>query len=145
MWSFEHTESTTATPEQIWAYYTDPASAPSWDPLVAHIKIDGPFTTGTTGTNTSAQGQKVKFTISEVTPFSSYTEINSLPLARLTWTHRIIPTPTGCTFTHGVIISGPLSTLYAFLLAKNFSQGMPIASRALARRAEQGPPSSHKK
>lgn len=137
MWSFEHTESTAATPEQIWAYYADPESAPSWDPLVAKIEINGPFATGTTGTNTSTTGQRVKFILSEVTPYSSYTEVNPLPLAQLSWTHRITPTSTGCTFTHGVILSGPLSGLYALLLGRSFKQGMPVASRNLARRAEQ--------
>lgn len=142
MWSFEHTESTTATPEQIWAYYTDTDSAPSWDPLVAKIEINGPFAVGTTGTNTSSTGQKVKFIISELTLYRGYTEVNTLPFARLAWTHQITPTSTGCVFTHGVILSGPLSGLYALLLGRSFKQGMPVASRNLAHRVEQGPPQS---
>lgn len=145
MWSFEHTESTTATPEQLWAYYADPASAPSWDHLVAEIQINGPFATGTTGTNRPSRGPRVTFTLTEVTPYSSYTEVNTLPLAKLTWTHRILRTPVGSTFTHGVIFSGPFSSFYAFFLAKNYAQGIPRAMRTLARSAELGPPPPYRK
>ncbi len=144
MWSFEYTKSTTATPEQIWAYYADSTTAPLWDPLVAEIQMNGPFVTSTTGVNKASNGQKVKFVLTEVTPFSSYTEVNQLPFAQIVWTHRVTPTSAGCTFTHGVLISGPLSWLYTLLLGKSFKQGMPIASNNLARFAEAGPPPSQK-
>lgn len=71
MWSFEHTEQTTATPEQLWAYYVDAPIAPLWDPLVAEIRRHGPFATGSTGTNKPPHGPRVKSRLTEVVPHTS--------------------------------------------------------------------------
>ena len=145
MWSFEHTEQTTATPERLWAYYVDAVTVPLWDPLVAEIRRNGPFATGTTGTSKPPQGPRVKSLLTEVAPYTSYTEVNQLPFARLSWTHRITPTQSGSTLTHGVIFSGPLSSLFALFLSKNFAHGIPLAMQRLVQFAEQGPPELHRK
>lgn len=138
MWSIENTETTTATPEELWACYVDTDSGPSWDPLVAEIKLHGPFATGTTGTNKPPVGPKLKFIFTEVIPFSSYTEVTKAPGAEMTFTHSLTSTPNGTTFTHGIICQGLLSGLYALILRKNYTRLLPIAMKALAHTAPQG-------
>lgn len=38
MWAFEHTETTSATPDQLWARYIEPATWPQWDHGIAAVR-----------------------------------------------------------------------------------------------------------
>ena len=49
MWQFEHTETTRATPEQLWAHYADPATWPVWDDETESVTVEGPMAVGTRG------------------------------------------------------------------------------------------------
>jgi len=43
MWRFERTETTSATPEQLWARYVDPTTWPQWDHGAERVTSDGPL------------------------------------------------------------------------------------------------------
>lgn len=141
MWTFEHTETTSATPAQLWARYTDPTRWPEWDHETERVTIDGPFAAGTTGTLKPVKGPKTKFRMLEVTPFEGFSDVSRLPLALLTFTHRLQKAADGTRFTHAVSITGPLAPVFARVIGANIAAGLPAAMRRLAGLAEQPPAS----
>lgn len=139
MWAFEHTETTSATPAQLWARYAEPSTWPEWDHEAANVTVRGPVAVGTRGSLKPVKGPETPFTFTEVTPEVSFADVSRLPLARLTFAHRIEPTATGSRFTHRIAITGPLSPLFARVIGKRIAAGLPKAMRALARLAEAVP------
>lgn len=139
MWALSFTQETTATPEQIWAYYEAIDLAPTWDPLVRRIEVSGPLAVGTTGFNTAKTGQRFPMIYTEMTRYRSYTEVTSVPLSQQAFTHVIEPLADGCRFTHGVMVTGPLAWAYRILLYRSYTRGIPAALRALAHLAETQP------
>lgn len=137
MWSFENTQTTSAAPEAVWARYADPASWPQWDHEIEYVTADGPLEVGTTGRLKPAGGPVTRFVYTEVEPGVSFTDVTKLPLARLTFRHRIEPTADGCRFTHTVTITGPLSPLFARVIGRKIEAGLATAMRSLAAMAER--------
>ena len=142
MWTYEHTETTRATPAQLWARYAEPATWPEWDAETAWVTVEGPVAVGSRGTLKPVHGPATRFTFTEVSPEVGFADVTRLPLARLAFTHRIEPLGTGSRFTHGVTISGPLAPLFARVVGKGIAAGLPSAMRALAQLAEGGPAES---
>lgn len=140
MWQLEHSQRTTADPQRVWAWYLDHASAPSWDPLIAEIRPDGPMAVGSGGRNTPRRGPAVRFRYTEVTPERSYTEVSRPPGARMAFTHLLTVDGATTTVTHGMRCEGPLTPLYRVLMGRSFRRGLPVALANLLRLAEQGPP-----
>jgi len=142
-WQLEASEKTTASAETVWAWYEATDIAPTWDPLVGKIKLNGPFSKGTTGTNTAPNGMKFNMVFTEVTRFKSYTEITSLFGAKMIFVHTLIVNDRGCTINHQVLCTGFLSSFYGLLLNKEYKTKFPIALKKLARLADNGlPPKS---
>lgn len=134
---FEHSETTMATPAQLWKRYADPASWPEWDHATERVTLDGPFREGTTGSLKPVGGPKTKFCLLEATEDVSFTDVSRLPLARMRFVHTIDPDPVGTRFTHRVTISGPLSPLFARVIGKKVAAEMPGAMRRLGELAER--------
>jgi len=139
MWTFEHAETTSAAPEQLWARYQDATTWPEWDHEIASVTVQGPMAVGTRGTLKPVKGPATPFIFSEVSPHVGFTDVSRLPLARMTFSHQIEPTPTGSRFVHRVTISGPLSPLFARVIGRNVAAGLPVSMQALARLAETAP------
>lgn len=139
MWTFEHSEITSAAPAQLWARYVDPSTWPEWDHDVAAVTVQGPVAVGTRGRLKPVKGPAVSFTFTEVSPEVDFTDVSPLPMARLTLAHHIEPMATGSRFTHRVTIDGPLALLFARIIGKPIAAGLPAAMRALARLAEAAP------
>lgn len=140
MWVHEHTETTTATPAQLWAHYAEPASWPRWDHEAAEVTVDGPLAVGTRGTFKPVRGPSAHFTFTDVSPHVGFTNVTRLPLARLAVTHRLESTAGGSRLTHGVSLRGPLSPLFVRVVGRKIAAGLPTAMRKLAELAEAGPP-----
>lgn len=136
MWTFEHTETTSAAPAQLWSRYEDPTTWPEWDHEIAAVTVHGPMAVGTRGTLKPVKGPAMTFTFSEVIGEVGFTDVSRLPLARLTFSHLIEQTATGSRFSHRVSISGPLSPVFARVIGKRIAAGLPGAMRELARLAE---------
>lgn len=62
MWMFEHTETTSASPAQLWAHYAEPATWPEWDHETAAVTVEGPLAVGTRGTLKPVKGPATPFT-----------------------------------------------------------------------------------
>ncbi|MGQ0837251.1 SRPBCC family protein [Actinokineospora sp.] len=136
MWTFEHTETTSASPAQLWARYAEPATWPEWDHETATVTVDGPMAVGTRGTLKPVRGPATPFVFTEVTPAVGFTDVSRLPLARLTFSHVIEPTEAGSRFTHRVAISGLLGPVFARVIGRTIAAGLPTVMRELARLAE---------
>lgn len=136
MWMHQHTETTNATPSQLWACYAEPATWPEWDHETVSVTVRGPMVAGTRGVLKPVRGPATPFVFTEVTPGVSFTDVSRLPLARLTFAHSIEPTATGSRFTHRVTITGPLSPVFARIIGRTVAAGLPTAMRELARLAE---------
>jgi hypothetical protein len=139
MWTFEHTEMTSAAPDQVWARYAEPTTWPEWDHEISAVTLRGPMAVGTRGTLKPVKGPATPFTFTSVTPDVGFTDVSRLPLALLTFSHHIEAMVTGCRFTHRVAITGPLSPLFARLIGRKIAAGLPAAMRKLARLAETTP------
>lgn len=139
MWRFEHTETTNATRGQLWQHYAEPTRWPEWDHETERVTVDGPIAPGVTGTLKPVKGPKTKFRFLEVAPLEGFSDVSRLPLARLTFTHRLQDTPDGTQFTQSVTITGALSPLFARIIGANIAAGLPEAMQRLARLAEQTP------
>jgi hypothetical protein len=139
MWTFEHTETTSATPGQVWAHYAEPSRWPEWDQDTAEVTMREPMTVGARGKLKPVKGPWMAFTFTEVTPQVGFTDVSRLPLTRLTFTHHIASTTAGSRITHRVSISGPLSPLFARVIGRTIAAGLPTAMQTLARLAENIP------
>lgn len=143
-WHVEASEVSPATPEQIWTWYADSARTPNWDHLVTIRTIDGPFATGTTGSNRGTGGPAFPWTFTDVVTDQHYTEVTRLPLANLTATHVLTRVANGTRIDHALIVAGPLAWLYRIILRPPFETGIHEALHRLATGAPHGPPPSHR-
>ncbi len=96
------------------------------------VSLDGPFHEGTRGSLKPRTGPRTTFTITEVTPGRSFTDVSTLPFATLTFRHDISPSAEGTSFTHAISITGPLAWLFGPLIGRALAADVPDAMRALA-------------
>ena len=136
MWRFEHTETTSAAPEQVWARYVDPTTWPEWDHGTESVTIEGPFTVGARGRLKPNGGPATSFVVTEAEPGAGFADVTRLPLAKLWFRHRIEAGPGGTRFTHTATITGPLAPLFARLIGRTIAAEMPAAMAALGRLAQ---------
>ncbi|WP_218082601.1 SRPBCC family protein [Anthocerotibacter panamensis] len=139
-WQVDASEVSRATPQQIWRWYEDSERTPNWDHLVTSRKINGPFETGTTGSNQGASGPAFPWVFTDVATNQHYTEVTRLPLATLTATHVLTPTHSGTRIDHALIVAGPLAWVYRLTFKPSFESGIHAALHRLAVGAAMGPP-----
>jgi len=137
MWTFEHAETTTASPAQLWQLYQDPTTWPEWDHQLEDVTVDGPFETGSTGTIKPVGGPRTRYRMVAVTEKVSFTDVTRLPLATMRFDHRIEPGVSDTAFVHRVTITGPLSPLFARVIGRKVAADLPAAMRTLAALAER--------
>jgi ligand-binding SRPBCC domain-containing protein len=133
MYTWSHTVTTTATPEQVWPLYADVQRWLEWDSGLVAVTLDGPFAVGSTGT-LQVEGQPpLTWTLVDVVDDALFTDVTEIPgVATLTFVHRIEPTDDGAAITHEVRIEGPA----ADGLGPMVTSDTPEAMAALARIAE---------
>jgi len=133
MFTWSHTITTTAAPEQVWPLYADVRRWLEWDSGLEAVTLDGPFAVGSTGT-LQVEGQPpLTWTLTEVEDGALFTDVTEIPgVATLTFVHRIDARPDGSAITHEVRIDGPA----AEQLGPMVTSDTPDAMAALARIAE---------
>lgn len=108
MWTYEHSVTATADPTTVWGCYADPAVWPEWDAEVRHLRLDGPFATGVTGTLSLQHLPPMAITVTEVRPGTSFsTEVGTPDGAVIRFTYGLEPVDDHTTrITHRVEIHG---------------------------------------
>jgi hypothetical protein len=81
--TFSHTQATTASPEKVWAHWTDVKSWPKEDANLEWSRLEGAFGVGGKIVMKPKQGPKSVVKITESTPNRSFTAEGSIPLGKL--------------------------------------------------------------
>lgn len=139
-WTVSASAMSKATAHQIWAWYTDTAEVPRWDPLVKEVISHGPFQVNTQGENIPYSGPAMRWTLTEVSVDRSYTESSRLPLATLEATHTISSQDHITKIEHGITVHGPAAWVYRILFGRKVEVGMRRAIDLLAAHASDGSP-----
>ena len=69
---YEHTVTTTASPAEVWALWSDVGSWHHWDPAVEQVALEGHFSEGAAGTMTLSGGVEAPFVLEIVEPRARY-------------------------------------------------------------------------
>jgi hypothetical protein len=133
---FNHTVKTSASPEQIWAVWTDVANWAKWDTELQDACLNGIFELGSIGKLTPKTGQVSTFKISQFSLGKSYTFTVSLPLCKLNVYRYLTTQPDGTYFTHEVSFNGVLAFGFGLLLGRQFRSVLPSVMENIKRIAE---------
>jgi hypothetical protein len=69
---YEHSVTTTASPAEVWALWSDVGSWHRWDPAVERVALEGHFAEGAAGTICLAGGVEAPFVLEIVEPQARY-------------------------------------------------------------------------
>jgi hypothetical protein len=137
---FSHTLQTSASPEKIWAIWTDVAHWAEWDTELADAILDTAFDLGAVGKLKPRSGSVSPFRISQFNAGQSYTFTMKLPLSQLS-VYRHLHVRSGRTyFTHEVSFQGLLAFLFGVLLGRRFRMKLPGIMENIKRIAENTVP-----
>jgi hypothetical protein len=126
-----------APPDAFFARWEDMDTWPEWDGAVAWTRLDGPFAVGTSGVLKPRGGPKVSFVIETLEPGSEFTDVSSMPGARLRIRHLVAVGDDGRTRVDiEVSIHGPLAWLWGKVLGRGIATSTPEALARLVGVAE---------
>ena len=132
MWTDEHTLTTAAGRDAIWALYADVTAWLQWDRGLVSVTIDGPFAAGTSGTLEPIGQDPLPFTLTEATPGVGFTDETPIPGAILRFIHRLEPAGNGTRITHRLEIDGPAADAIGPTLGPAITADFAEAVEALA-------------
>jgi len=122
---FWYTLETSASPEKIWAIWTDVPNWKEWDTGLKNATINSDFELGAKGVITSLENRKSKFKIVDYQEGVSYTLKTKLPLGSL-YVKRYLATKNGkTTFTHEVWFKGLTKGIFAKAFGGKFRAMLP--------------------
>lgn len=143
MWQFEHTLTTEAKLETIWALYSDISTWVEWDKGIEHASLEGPFAAGTRGLLQPQGQERLSFQLTEIDPLRGFSDVTDIPDAgiEIRFSHRLEPVAGGTRITHRVTITGANSDGLGSELGADLLQGIPqtmerLASLALERQQQ---------
>jgi hypothetical protein len=139
-WTVEHTEYTAASPESIWAQWSDVTTWPVWDRGVEHVSLEGPFAVGTKGTLKPAGGPRAHFELTDVRPAEGFVDVTKLPLARMRFEHSAVREDGSTRVTHRVTITGLTAPIFSRVIGRGIAKGLPETVKTLARVAAERDP-----
>lgn len=133
---FRHVETlrTSASPERVFALWSDPTTWATWDPPVERVVLDGPFRVGTAGTMVMAGGFEVPFELTEVTPDERYLDVLRMGELEIRIDHVVEAVEGGSLITVTTEIDGPGAEGVGPMVTAD----APKALAALVAQAESG-------
>src|SRR3954451_23219430 len=107
--TFEHESSvsTTATPADVWALWSDIGSWHCWDPPVQQVSLEGHFAEGAAGTMVLSGGVEAPFTLQIVEPRKRYLDRLTMGDLVINIDHEVAATDHGATVTVTTTLHGP--------------------------------------
>jgi Polyketide cyclase / dehydrase and lipid transport len=118
IWEASHTDSSSATPAEIWALWSDPARWPEWNEQLESTDLEGEIAVGEKLKVKLRRGGRMQFEIVALEPERLLIDEARLPGARLGHEHRVEPKGKGSEITHRIYVRGPFSGLFALLLGR---------------------------
>jgi hypothetical protein len=100
-----------ASVEDVWAVWTNPAEWPG--DVMVMAKIDGPFAVGAKITMRVRRHPPLRLNVTQVQAPTSWTGVARLPGLTETIDHRIEPTDSGTLITQRTVFTGPLASIAA--------------------------------
>jgi hypothetical protein len=99
--------------DQVWTIATDVDRWSEWDPHEEAARLDGPFTTGTTGWSKPRGGPGTAWTITDVEPGHRWSTACALPGGGISGTNTVEQVAPGLVrLTRTIEITGPLTPLF---------------------------------
>ena len=104
---YASTVTTTASPQAVYALWSDSGSWHEWDPAVESVALEGHFAEGAAGTMVLTGGIEVPFYLEIVEPGARY--LDRLDMGELTIRidHVVAATDSGAEITVSTVITGP--------------------------------------
>jgi len=134
---FWHTVTTTASPEAVWAIWTDVPQWHTWDTGLKKAYMEEAFGLEAKGELTSLEGRDTKFMVVAYEEGRSYTFKSALPLGGL-YVKRTLSEENGQTaFTHEVWFQGLTAGIFARAFGDNFKKMLPEVMEAVKSKAEE--------
>lgn len=104
---YEHTVTTTATPADVWALWSNVGSWHRWDPTVEQVAIEGHFGEGAAGTMVLSSGTEAKFVLEIVEPCARYLDKLTVDDLVIRIDHQVKATADGSEVTVRTVVEGP--------------------------------------
>jgi hypothetical protein len=122
----------------VWAIWSDVSTWPSWNPDVRSVSLDGPFSTGTTGTMTTGAGTH-KIHLENVVSGRSFDLVTSpIPATTFRFHCEITPDTSGSRISQGVSMSGLLAPIMSPMMGNRIASSFEGILTGLANAAEGG-------
>jgi hypothetical protein len=125
-----------APPDVFFARWADMDTWPEWDEAVAWARLDGPFAAGSTGVLKPKGGPKVSFVIETLVGGEEFTDVSSMPGAKLRIRHVVSVDERATRIDIDVSIEGPLAWLWRRLIGKGIASSTPVGLARLVAVAE---------
>lgn len=123
MADYQKSKQALAPPERVWRIWSDVSTWPTWNPDVAAVALDGPFTTGTRGTMTTRSGGRHAITLEAVQPGRSFRlETNAVPGARFAFHCEIQPSGQGSLISQSITMRGPLAPVFSAMMGRRIAE-----------------------
>jgi hypothetical protein len=103
----EHTVTTTASPADVWALWSDVGSWHCWDPAVQQVALEGHFAEGAAGSMVLTSGVSATFVLEIVEPGKRYLDRVTMGDLVISVDHEVRATDDGAEVTDEV---GPMVT-----------------------------------
>lgn len=129
---YERTVTTTATPADVWALWSDVGSWHAWDPAVQEVALEGHFAEGAAGTMVLTGGIEVPFVLEIVVPGARFLDRLTMGDLVIGIDHEVAATAGGAQVTVRTTIEGP----GADEVGPMVTHDTPVALEALTRLAE---------
>nr|WP_297919263.1 SRPBCC family protein [uncultured Allomuricauda sp.] len=134
---FWNTVETSATPEKIWAIWTDVPNWKKWDTGLKDAELEEPFGLNAKGKIISLQGRKSRFKVTQFEPGESYTFKTKLPFGAL-YVKRFLESEEDTTyFTHEVWFTGLAAGIFAKRFGPEFRNMLPEVMEKIKILAEE--------
>jgi len=130
----EHTVTTTASPHDVWALWSDIGSWHCWDPAVEQVAMEGHFAEGAAGTLTLTGGIEAPFVLDIVVPSRRFLDRITMGDLVISIDHAVTPDGDGSSITVTTHIVGPGATDIGPMVEAD----TPKALAALVEMAEKG-------
>jgi hypothetical protein len=124
-----------ASAENVWAVWTNPAEWPG--DVIVTAKIDGPFAVGAKITMRVKGHPALRLTVTRVEPPVLWTAVARAPGLTETIDHLIEPTDSGTLITQRTVFTGPLASIAARILGRTVRKTFEATTAHFGRLAER--------